>query len=255
MVDVGAQDAVLPVERVQAVALGQEVLERARLRVERCAVGPVAGDELGPGVGAERAVADLAAGPLDRHVGPVVRDPVRPPGARDGEPAVGVEAQEVDAGLAVDRRVGADVGLGKARDAGDWRRALEAQAGDLEGRDADPGAAVERVDRKLRRNRGAQRLDRHRPVGEEQVQPRLTLEPRPVRERPRTVVALLERAALDGDGGAGGESGHDGVAGAGHRSDSPHHAGDGVAAAERRSTSNAGMRASASSPPVSERAA
>src|SRR3954470_17511565 len=87
-------------ERVEAVALGEEPLERSGLGVEDGAGRPVAAAEHPAGLVHPRAlVIDPLAAPGDAHARPKVRQPIRSPGGLDGNPARRVEAEEPDSRL------------------------------------------------------------------------------------------------------------------------------------------------------------
>src|SRR4051812_15172242 len=203
VVDLATVHALLLVERVQAVALRHPVLERIGRRVVDRPVRLVLRSEAGSravGLGALVRVADALSVLLDADVRLEVRDAVDPARRLHGQPARRVEAEEVDARLTVDRRVGADVDLVERRQAWRGRRPAHVEARDRERRYADPRAAVEGVERDLRVHHFAQPLGRDAPVGEQQALPRLAHDPGRVRHRPRTVAGFVEDLALtEGD--------------------------------------------------------
>src|SRR6185437_16167826 len=106
------------VDRVEAVALGQEPFERLGVRPEACSGRAVTGREAPARIGDTlTGVEDALASLLDGGPRQVVRQLVRPTCALDGQPARRVEAEEPDPGPVVDRHIGADVELGEGRKA------------------------------------------------------------------------------------------------------------------------------------------
>src|SRR5215213_318689 len=102
--DFAAPEAAAPVGGVEAVALGEPMLERPGLRGVRGAGRGVLGAELGgrrSAVHARALVVDRIAMPADPHRGVKVRQQVKGAGTTDGEPAAGIEAEEPDARAAV----------------------------------------------------------------------------------------------------------------------------------------------------------
>src|SRR5918994_2051009 len=193
VVDPGAMHVVL-VQRVKAVALRQEVLERPRDGRRDRSVGAIRRTERRAATAA--AVHDLVAAPLGPHARTKVREVVRPLRRLDRERALGVEAEEPDAGLVVDRRVRTDVELEEARQHGDGRQPANAEARDAKRRDPDPRRAVERVDGDRLGNDRAEHLFVDPPVREVQMVPRLCLHPRLVGDGPGAVRGVLEDAGL-----------------------------------------------------------
>ena len=190
---------VVAVDRVEAVALGEEVLQRAgggrRDRADR----PVAAlpherprRRLAPG----RAVVEPLAAPLARHACAEVRQPVGAARSVDGEPARGVEREEPDARLAPARHVRAHVQLQELGHVRERQRPPQAEAGDGEGRDAEPGGAVPGLQLQRLRHQGPQLILGYGPVREQQVVPRLAHDPAAGRQRPGPVRGLLQRGGL-----------------------------------------------------------
>src|SRR5204863_10096130 len=141
VVDLGAPDPP-QADGVQAVALGQEVLERSGAGVEGLADRPVADAERRGAVRARRGVSDLAPDALDGHPRAEVGEAVRDWRREDRRRACGVEAEEVDAGPPADGDVGPDVGLLEPRQHRWRRKTVQPEARDLEWGDRDPGAVL-----------------------------------------------------------------------------------------------------------------
>src|SRR5215211_8469662 len=106
VLDLSAEDAPALVEGVQAIALGQPVLERAGGGPEASpgrAVGSPKGRGRAVAGGALALEADLAFVARCLHRRQEVGNTEEAASARDGRAAVGVEAEEVDARPAADR--------------------------------------------------------------------------------------------------------------------------------------------------------
>src|SRR3954447_5885674 len=199
MVDLGAVDAGL-VGGVEAVALGEKVLERARRwheRVARAAVPPLEDEWPGP-LAPDAGVPDRASAPHGLHARLEVGQFVRPPRRLDRDQARGVEAEEPDSRLPVDRHVRADVQLREGGHDRQRQRAAQAEAGQHERRHPQPGAAVVLLDRQRRRHQAPERAGFDAPVRKQQVLPALAHDPGAGRQRPRTVRDLVERRRLPG---------------------------------------------------------
>ena len=198
MVDLRPVDAAA-VGGVEAVALGQEMLERAGLGGERrtaCAIGGAQRAREGARLGAHARVVDPVATRANAHVRAEIGQPVQAPRRLDRDAAAGVQAEEPDAGLLAVGHVGAHVQLGERRQPRHGQRAAKADAAHPERRKAEPGVAVIGLDGQLRRHEPPKRRIRNAPVSEQQVMPRLPHQPAPLRERPRAVGQLLERCGL-----------------------------------------------------------
>src|SRR3954453_7414103 len=196
VVDLGACEA-SSVGRVQAVALRQEPLERARLRVEHGAVRAVAAAKPAPSLFDPRAlVRDPLAVTRRRHARVEVRELVRASRGLHGKPARRIEAEEPDPGLVVERDVRPHVQLEERAHAGQRHEPAPAEPGELEGRDPDPGAAVVDVHLELRGDTRPDGVRRDAPVREEQVLPRLAHRPAARGHGPGPVAEVLERPGL-----------------------------------------------------------
>ena len=192
--DLGAEQlpAVLGVE---AVALGEEVLERAGPRVEDGAVAAVRCAE-GLALVAAAVVDDVCAAPPHEDVRVVVGQPVEAPCGLDHEAARRVEGEEPDPGLTVTSHVRADVELAKVRCERQRQQAARPQSRDGERRHAEPAAARVLVHVEPVRHDLAQPIGRDAVMDEEQVVPRLAHHPGRFGQRPRPVVRVLQRRRL-----------------------------------------------------------
>src|SRR5947209_2424299 len=183
------------VARVEAISLRQEVLERPGRRSRGIAGRPVFAAERRAFV-ARTLVQDPVAAPHDVDLRAEVRKPVDPACRLHRSLTRGVETEEPDAGLALDRHVRADVQLPEARDTRQRKQPTRAETRDDERRHSDPGAPAVLVERELAGNVRAQRVGVDAPVGEEQIVPGLAHHPRRRREWPRTMLGFLERRTL-----------------------------------------------------------
>jgi hypothetical protein len=189
----------LVVDCVEAVALGQEVLERARPGLEQLAAArPVRRleDERPRTVAAGVGELDPLASPLVERPGVEVGQLVRDPRGLDREAAGGVKAEEPDSGPVLGGHIRADVEFREGRDDRQCEGAAEPEPGDQERRDSEPGTAVVLVHRELGRDELAQSRGVDPPVREEEVVPGLPHRPRALRQRPRAVLDLLQPGAL-----------------------------------------------------------
>src|SRR5579884_710602 len=198
MVDLGAERpaAVLGVE---AVALRQELLQRPRLgteqrpasavrRAERCA-------------GPSRLVPDVVGLAHAAHLRMVVRQPVEPLGALHRHRARRVEREEPDARLGVTGDVRPHVQLRERGEARQRREPAQPEVREQERRDAEPGAALVRIELQRRRDELAQRARLHAPVQEREVEPGLRVRPGPLRRGPRPVARVVHYRGLPRGGG------------------------------------------------------
>ena len=185
--------------RVEAVALGQEVRQRARIGVDDVTDRPVADAKGRSFTAAPRAlVPQPAVSPLGPHLGADVRKLVRAPRRLDGEIALGIEAEEPDPRLSSGRDVRAGVDLEKGRDQRQRRKPARPQPGDAKRRDADPGFVLEEVELETIRKPRTQRVGGRPPVGEQQLVPGLAHDPRGLGQRPGPVIGRLQRGRLPG---------------------------------------------------------
>jgi hypothetical protein len=183
-------------QRVQAVALGQEMLESP---VGRVAHGPsrlVARPQDSPGADRLAAVLDAVFGSRDRHPRVSIREPVREAG---GEGRGGAAASRLK-----NQMPGRPPIVVYVRTLSSGNRDSQGSGGRARGcapmiskrRDADPCGSVVAVDRDGVRDHRAQRRFGEPPVREEQVDPALAHHPWPMGEWERAVTYALERCAL-----------------------------------------------------------
>ena len=181
---------------VQAVALGQEVLERAGRGVEDRADGPVANAQARNAVDSCRLVAvSVSPRACDRHARPEVGQVVGRARSGDGRPAGGVEAEEVDAWSPVEGGVGAHVDLWEPGEHG--RQERPRRRSPVTSNGVTPiHAWPSKVSIGSTSGTPAPRsvVRGNRPVGEEQVAPGLALQPRALGQGPGPVRALAQRA-------------------------------------------------------------
>src|SRR5919112_1315572 len=179
------------VRAVEAVALGQELLDGPLLALEGFSHGSVTGLEFCPRrapVRPQASVVDLIARGVAVHLGVEVRQVERSAGETDGDAAAGVEGEEPDAGPAFRRHVGAEVYLGEVREPREGGQEVGSYAGHVEWYDAEPGTAFEGVDVQSRWHEGPERVHSHRPVHEEQIPPAHPEGPRTGRNRVGSVL-------------------------------------------------------------------
>jgi len=178
VVDFAATDALIRVDGVKAITLGEELFERVGLGQRHVACGAVAGGEAGEGgtlMVAVAVVVETVAHSFARHTRFEVRQVKERAGRPNGEGAVGVERKEPDAGLVAIAYVGAQIQLGKVAHLG---QAARVNVRHRQRHHADPRFAFKRVDLQIARYQIAQRRNRQRPMGEEQVAPLHTHDPR-----------------------------------------------------------------------------
>ena len=185
--------------RIEAVALGQEVGQRARIGVDDVADRPVGHPKRRPLTAAPPAlVLQPAVSPLGPHLGAEVRELVDAPRRLDGEVALGIEAEEPDPGLSAGRDVRTGVDLEKGRDQRQRRQPARSQPGDAKRRDADPCLVLEEIELEPLREVRPERVGGRPPVREQQLVPGLAHHPRRLGQRPRPVIGLLQRGRLPG---------------------------------------------------------
>src|SRR3954452_17045909 len=185
--------------RVEAVALGQEPLERAGYCADHGTARPVAAAEHPAGLFQSRAlVVDPVGSVGGRHTRVEVRQLVGATRSFDRKARACVEAEEPDAGFlaAAGVHVCANVQLEERRDPRYRQQPPCPKAREAEGGNADPGGAVVRLDLQPGRHMLANRLDRDTPVREEELLPGLPHRPAAPRQRPRAVLEVLERTVL-----------------------------------------------------------
>ena len=98
----------------------------------------------------------------------------------------GVKAEEPDAGLAAIGNVGADVKFGERGEHGERRRCAKTDSGHSKRDDANPRLALKSVDFKWCGDYRSQEGGIDRPMGKEQVVPRLRHDPWAAGERPKS---------------------------------------------------------------------
>src|SRR5215211_508412 len=174
VVYLAATDDAFLVGAVQAIPLGQEVLDGRWSALERFPDRAVTCFELrvrSAPVRADAPVVDLAVRDAAGHLGVEVRQVEGGAGEADGEAVVGVQGEKPDARPVPGRDVGAEVDLRKVREPGDGGQEMGPYARHVEGHDADPGPAFEGVDAESGRHERPEILRLDGPVHEEQVPP------------------------------------------------------------------------------------
>ncbi len=169
------------VGRIQPETIGQERGERpGRGRFDRPGRAVAAGERGGvtAWIRPFRAVLDPAGLGRRRHPRSVVGQVERRPRALDRQPAPSVQAQEPDPSPTAPTDVGPDVDLGECAWAGWGGQESRCDVLHPERDDAQPGLTLERVDLEALRDQRAERLDRDRPMGEQQVDPAHPHDPR-----------------------------------------------------------------------------
>src|SRR5215204_6674827 len=130
------------------------------------------------------------------HPGPEIREAIgqaRPP---HRQPAVRVEAEEVDPRPSVHGDVGANVYLQES--GREWQRRQAAQPKPLhpEGGHRQPGTSLTAVRAQLRGHHAPEHLGVNRPMREEELPPGLGHEPAPLRKWPWTMIGLRKYPSL-----------------------------------------------------------
>src|SRR5581483_3706900 len=201
VMDLGGVEPARVVGRVEAVALHEEPLERARLGLRDRAGRPVAAAEHAARLLDARALVldPLAAMPLV-HARVEVRQAICAASDLDRETAGRVEAEEPDARAVAREHARPHVQLEERGDARERQHPARTEVREAERHDADPGVAVVRLDLELRRDVLGNGVHGDAPVSEEQVLPCLRAPPAARRDRPGAVLRVLERACLPGDG-------------------------------------------------------
>lgn len=193
---------------VEAVAFGGPMFERAVGGVKHFADGAVAAAEMcvAPTSDAVEAKSIGVARELD--AGEMVGEVEEGATGENGGRGVGVEAEEPDAGFAVGDDVGADVDLGKRREAGECREAARCNARHAERNESEPGFAFVAVEREPGGKGPFEDARVDSAMDEGEIEPAHVHGPRARRERPGAMRCLLEervhRASGRRDGGTAG---------------------------------------------------
>ena len=134
---------------------------------------------------------------LRSHGGMKVGQMIKPPRSPDCGKTRSIKAKEIHTRLAVMFHVSADVEFRKTREARQRRKSAAVNAAHAEWNDSDPALAVVGVEGELLRDERPDGFNRKRPVGEEQVVPRLLHDPLACGQGPRTMShGLQERMHL-----------------------------------------------------------
>ncbi len=200
MVDVERARAVASVGRVEAIALGQKVFERAgggRNGRRRRTIARGEACRRVPFLSALGAVTDPAvlgrAPHVRREVGKV-HDRAR---NSDRERIGGVEAEEEHAGPIPEPDVRADIELGERRQPRQCRNAARRHVRHPERHDSDPCLSIEQIDLERCRNLRPELRDVDRPVREQQVVPGLRHQPRRGGHRPWAMGGLFQDPVVE----------------------------------------------------------
>lgn len=188
---------------VEAVAFGQPIVERACFTLIRLATWLVARHEIGgrrAAMGAVAYIVDTFALCEEAHVGMVVGQPEATARPDHGKRVGGIEAKEVDprlgdGSICPQRRrrldIGAHVEFGEGGESWYVWEAARRNVGHAKGDNANPSHALIGVQFKLWRDEAAHDFRRDRPMGKEQVHPRLAHQPRRIGQRPKAMVSML----------------------------------------------------------------
>ncbi len=189
---------------VEAVAFGGPMFERAEGGVKHFADGAVAAAEMcvAPTSDAVEAKSIGVARELD--AGEMVGEVEEGATGENGGRGVGVEAEEPDAGFAVGDDVGADVDLGKRREAGECREAARCNARHAERNESEPGFAFVAVEREPGGKGPFEDARVDSAMDEGEIEPAHVHGPRARRERPRAMRCLLEERVHRASGGRDG---------------------------------------------------
>ena len=163
MVDFATEQAAWRIGGIEAIALGEEVFERAGLRLEGRAYWMVGAAQQGRRrsvVTTFAEVTDFVAVPVAAHVGPEIRKMEPGAGDGDGDGIGSIEAEEPDAGFAAERYIGADVHFGKSGEPRKRGSGAETDARHAERNDAEPSLTF--VEVKLQGNGDKRDPWRHR---------------------------------------------------------------------------------------------
>src|ERR1700686_5867566 len=142
------------VDRVQAIAFRQPMFQGSTVARLDGSDGAIASAKLRGRAATVTGVMDsfvvLFRGHRSMKIGQVKKGA----GGPDCRSIGGVEAEEIDSGLAAVGHVGAYIQFWKARQSRQRRKAASANAAHAEGHDSDPARSVEGVERQWRRHQG-----------------------------------------------------------------------------------------------------
>lgn len=176
MMDFATQD-LASVRGVETVALGEPVFERSFLAKADLGGWMISRSKLRWAAATMRYVLDFASDLAALHfcveIGQVVESACSPDRRQFGR----VEAEKIYAGLAAVGYIGADIEFRKAGKTEERRESVGANSAHVKGDNPGPGLAVEGVERELRWNERPHHGQRERPVGEEEIVPRLLHHP------------------------------------------------------------------------------
>src|SRR5712692_1077585 len=175
------------VPRVEAVALGQPMLQAALVSRLNRPDGAIASPKFRARLIAAGFVGDPFAADLRRHASVKVRQTIESAGRPHGGKVRSVQAEEVNTGLAVERDIGADIQLRKAREPRQRRKAARVNAAHVKRDDSNPAATVKGIQGQVGRYERAKNMRREGPVGKQQIMPGLRHDPRTRVQGPGTV--------------------------------------------------------------------
>ncbi len=195
MVDLAANDSAVRISRVQAIAFGQEMLQRPGPWRKNLVDGAIPAYERSWWRSAMRPLALVVNPALMFFTGHSCTE-VRQvkPGTSDGnsERVACIQAKKPDTGLATESHISTNIQFGERREPRQCRCPAQPHPGHAKWNHRDPRLPFKGVDRQLWGNQWAQDCSINRPVREEQVVPALGHHPRSGGKRPRPMRDFLE---------------------------------------------------------------
>ncbi len=201
MMNLSANDPAAPIGRVQAIAFGQEMLQRPPLRGKNLTSRTIPALQRSGRCSAMRPLA-LVMNPTiplcAAHSCSKIRQVKPRPRDGDSQRVTRVQAEKPHARLSTASHIGSDVQFGKCGEPWHRRRRAQPHAGHAKRNYREPGAPFKGVDLQLGRKKRAQYCGVDRPVRKEQVVPALRHHPRPTGQRPGPERDFLQDCAHPG---------------------------------------------------------
>ena len=120
---------------------------------------------------------------LAAHARMKIREPIRGPRPPDGGQTRRIKAEEIYAGLFIQRHVGPDIDFRKIRKTRNWRQKSPANPAHAERHDSNPRLPGKLIQQKLWRHQWTQLFHRDRPMSEQYIVPCLLHDPGRARRR------------------------------------------------------------------------
>jgi hypothetical protein len=195
VVDFATKDFPTSIQGVQAISLGQEMLQRAGRCLEDRISWAISDPQRCSRCAAIRSFAlivNRSVRVFTLHACTEIRKVKPGTGDFHGQGIRRIKAEKPDAWLSACFHVSTHIQFGKSRQAGHVRCQADPHAGHPEGNNRDPSTAVEGVDLECSRNFSSKQRRVDRPVREQQIMPGLRHDPRTGRHRPRSVICPMQ---------------------------------------------------------------